>query len=104
MMMGDYYCYDIPAALKSQLGDHMGNPTNFETSYALLYSVYAIPNIILPFCGGFLIDKWGCKFCMILFSVFLVIGQVVFTIGFESRSWPIMYVGRIIYAFGGRKY
>jgi MFS family permease len=103
MMMGDYYCYDIPAALKSQLGNHMGNPSDFETSYALLYSVYAIPNIVIPFAGGYLIDRWGCKTCMIIFSAFLVIGQVVFTIGFESKSWWIMYVGRGIYSLGGRK-
>lgn len=104
MMMADFYCYDIPAALKSQLSDHMNNPSNFETSYALLYSVYAVPNILLPFCGGYLIDRWGCRTCIIIFSVFLVVGQLVFTVGFEAKSWLIMYLGRVVYAFGGRKW
>mgnify|MGYP003385567793 FL=1 len=30
MMIGNYYSYDIPAALKTQLDDYMGNPAEYE--------------------------------------------------------------------------
>ena len=43
--------------------------------YNLLYSVYSFPNIILPFIGGFLVDKLGVRFGIFLFSFILIIGQ-----------------------------
>jgi hypothetical protein len=47
-MIGNYYCYDNPAALKTQLQEyaHLN-----EEQYNLLYTVYSLPNIILPFFG-----------------------------------------------------
>ena len=51
MMMANYYTYDIPAALKTPLDDYMKNPADFETLFSLLYTVYSIPNVILPLFG-----------------------------------------------------
>lgn len=31
----------------------------WQTWYSMLYSVYSFPNILLPFLGGFLVDKLG---------------------------------------------
>lgn len=45
MMVGSYYCFDIPAALKTQIGDYMGNPSNYEFQFNLLYTLYAAPNV-----------------------------------------------------------
>lgn len=45
MMMGPYYCFDIPAALKTQLENHMGNPSDYEVQFNLLYTLYATPNV-----------------------------------------------------------
>ena len=104
MMMCELFCYDVPAALKSQLDDHMGNQSDFETSFALLYALVAVPNIILPFFGGYLIDRVGVKTCLVGFSCLIVVGQIVFTAGFTWKSWSIMYIGRVIYGLGGRKY
>ena len=39
LLIGQYYTYDEPAALKTQIGDYMGNPEGYETLYSLLYSV-----------------------------------------------------------------
>ena len=50
-LKGNYYTYDIPAALKSQLDDYMGNPDNYETLFSLLYTLYSIPNIFIPLFG-----------------------------------------------------
>ncbi len=48
MMIGNYYCYDIPAALHTQMYDFFEKPSDFEALFALLYTVYSVPNIILP--------------------------------------------------------
>lgn len=101
MMIGNYYTYDNPAALKTQIDDYMGNPDDFETLYNLLYTVYSIPNVILPFFGGYFVDTWGVRVCLIIFCVLIFTGQIVFAIGLEAKSWPLMYVGRIIFGMGG---
>ena len=101
MMIGNYYSYDNPAALKTQIDDYMGNPDDFETLYNLLYTVYSIPNVFLPFVGGYFVDSWGVRICLIIFCVLIFIGQAVFALGLSLKSWPIMYVGRIIFGMGG---
>lgn len=45
MMVGSYYCFDIPAALKTQIDDYMGNPDDYEVKFSLLYTLYAAPNV-----------------------------------------------------------
>ncbi len=102
MLVANYYCYDIPAALHQQLSDYMGNADNhFETYFQLLYTLYSVPNVILPFFGGYFVDKWGVRTCLILFMSFLVIGQTIFSIGVSKNSWTWMFIGRILYGFGG---
>ena len=68
MMVGSYYAYDIPAALKSPLDDYMGNPDNFETLFSLLFTVYSIPNTVLPLLGGYIVDRFGFRLCAIFFA------------------------------------
>ncbi len=42
----------------------------FEIEYELLYTIYAFPNIILPFFGGMLVRWWwwvvGRRICIAL--------------------------------------
>ena len=55
-LLGNYYCYDNPAALKPQLQQSTGLT---ESQFALTYSVYSFPNMVLPFFGGYLCDRIG---------------------------------------------
>ena len=59
MLVGSYYCFDIPAALNQQLDDYFGQQDDYATNFSLLYSLYAIPNVILPFFGGYFVDRWS---------------------------------------------
>ena len=68
-MMGNYYCNDIPAALHNQMNDYFGKPSDFETMFSLLFTVYAAPNVILPFFGGYFTDKFGAPLCLITFAI-----------------------------------
>jgi len=104
MMIGNYYCYDNPSALQSQMKSLMGSKSGgvlFGTYFNLLYTVYSIPNMVLPFFGGFFVDKLGCSVCLVVFSAFILAGQIVFAFGSSIKSWPVMLLGRVIFGFGG---
>ena len=47
------------------------------TQYSLLYSIYAWPNIVLAFCGGYLLDRvFGVRLGTVIFSSLVCLGQV----------------------------
>lgn len=69
LMAGNYYCYDNPAALLSMLQSHFshnGTPEGeqFQLYYEMMYSVYSLPNIVLPLIGGVLVDRVGVIFAL----------------------------------------
>lgn len=45
MMVGSYFCLDLPAALMTQMDDFMGDPDDYEIKFGLLFSLYAAPNV-----------------------------------------------------------
>ena len=97
----NYYAFDIPAALHQQLAGYMGNAGNhFETYFQLLYTLYSVPNVILPFFGGYFVDKWGVRPCFILFMILVVLGESLFTIGIFEHSWTLMFIGRVCFGIG----
>ena len=101
MMMGCYYAVDNPAALKTQIDDYVGDPDDYETLYSLLYTVYSVPNVILPFFGGYFVDKMGVRVCLIIFTTIIAAGQTIFALGLTLKSWPVMLVGRAVFGCGG---
>mgnify|MGYP003385769914 FL=1 len=104
MLVGSYYCFDIPAALKTQLDDHMGDPGDYELKFGLLYTLYAAPNVILPFFGGFFVDKLGVRITLLIFCGLVTLGQIVFCIGVSMKSWPVIFIGRLIFGLGGENF
>ena len=42
--------------------------------YESLYAIYSMPNFILPFFGGMLVDRIGVRFGVFTFSFILIIG------------------------------
>jgi MFS family permease len=68
-MAGNYYCYDNPAALLSMLQSHFSHDgtaegEQFQLYYSMMYSVYSLPNIVLPLIGGVLVDRVGVIFAL----------------------------------------
>jgi MFS family permease len=107
-MVGNYYCYDIPASLHKQLQDYLPRNTtsmpkysNFELLFSLLYTVYSVPNMVLPFFGGFLVDRFGIRICFLRFVFLILLGQGIFTLGLVFKSWGIMLFGRVLFGLGG---
>ena len=70
-VVSNYFCYDNPAAIETYIESNL-NVSSQE--YGLLYTIYAIPNTILPLIGGLLLDKVGQRAALILFTTFLCIG------------------------------
>jgi hypothetical protein len=103
VMASTSYSYDIPAALHAQLQEYMEDHSKeqFEVEFNLLYTVYSIPNIILPFIGGALVDQLGASFMVPILSSFCVVGQALFTLGATRKHWRLMLLGRIVYGVGG---
>jgi len=102
MMLGSYYCFDIPSAIKTQIHDYMGTDSeDYEKDFALMYSLYAFPNIILPFFGGYFVDTFGCLTSCLVSTGLLCTGQCVVAVGFGIKSWPLVLSGRVIFALGG---
>jgi hypothetical protein len=55
-----YHRYRTLCSRRSPCCGRVGG-SNWETNFSLLYSVYSFPNTVLPFLGGFLVDKLGVR-------------------------------------------
>lgn len=99
--MQNYYAYDIPAALNTPLQQYLGTPDD-EYNYFInvLYSVYSLPNIILPWFGGYLIDSFGTKRLLVVLSGLVCAGQVLFSMGVQGKIGWLMIFGRVLFGAG----
>jgi MFS family permease len=97
---GNYYIYDNPSALKPYLQNAFKGGLT-EAKFSLLYSVYSFPNVILPFVGGYLVDRYGAYNSTILFAVFVLLGQTIVSLGMSIESYNMMLLGRVLYGMGG---
>lgn len=102
VMTGVYYSLDTPAALHAQLQEMFEQEdSNFEFHFNLLYSVYSLPNVVLPFAGGYFVDRTGAAVCLTLFAAACGVGQTIFAFGLFYKQWKMMWLGRAVYGLGG---
>lgn len=99
LSFGSYFCYDNPAALQAIIErDLQVNKEKFMN----LYAWYSWPNVVMCFFGGFLIDRiFGIRLGTLVFSMFVMAGQVVFALGAYFSSFNMMIAGRFIFGIGG---
>jgi len=98
VMFGNYYAFDNPAALNKPLQDYMLQ-TDDQYAYFLnlLYTSYSIPNVILPWIGGYAADRFGLRKMLLFLSVIVVLGQAVVCLGLEHRSVAVIILGRVLF-------
>ena len=72
-----------------------------QPTVMLLYSVYNIPNFVMPLFGGLILDKIGIRIGMLIFTTVIVFGQAIFTLGAYQNSFAWLLVGRVILGMGG---
>merc|ERR1712130_875304 len=103
LTFGSYWSYDIVGALSPILLDPFYDITSGQES--LLYSVYSLPNTVLPFFGGILVDKYlGVRFGGILFGSLVLIGQLLWATSCflpNSGGFYLAVLGRFIFGLGG---
>lgn len=98
LFSASYFCYDNPGALQDNFKSDLDLTT---TQFAMLYSIYSWPNVILCFIGGFLIDRvFGIRLGTIIYMFILMIGQLIFAFGTTTNAFYIMLLGRFIFGIG----
>lgn len=97
-MFGSNFCYDTPGPIETQLQRQLNVDA---TQYSLLYSVYSMPNMVLPLLGGILLDSIGVRLGLILFCGILALGQAIFMIGGYTNNFSTMIAGRVVFGMGG---
>ncbi|KAF9163302.1 hypothetical protein DFQ26_002728 [Actinomortierella ambigua] len=102
LLAGNYYCYDLPAAMNLQIQEWLGtDDTTHQYQLNLLYSAYSLPNIVLPLAGGFLVDRLSASKMLLVFNLWICLGQALFVLGLGLRSFPTMVMGRFLFGVGG---
>lgn len=96
--IGSYYSYNSTAVISTTLIKEFGL-SQFE--YGLIYSVYSIPNLILPLLGGLIVDRIGVRFGLLLFLGLIAFGTGIVAISpYFEKSFPLLLLGRFIFGLG----
>jgi len=106
-LFGQFFAFDIPSALNDQMKSVVLSQgtkmlaSEYHKYFGLLYSVYSVPNVVLPLALGIAVDRCGYRALIVLLALCVVVGQVIFTLGWEASSWSTMLLGRAVFGFGG---
>lgn len=93
-MFGNYYIYDSIAPV----ADLLKTQLNFtDENIGSLYSVYSIAAVIVLIFGGIIIDKYGTKISILLFSIICSVAALLTAI---SDQLTIMLIGRFLLGVG----
>lgn len=93
-MFGNYYIYDSVAPIFDLLSSQLGYN---DQQLGLLYSVYSIAAIIVLLLGGYIIDKYGTKFTVFIFSLICLLAAFLTAL---SSEFSIMVIGRFVLGLG----
>eukprot|EP01036_Dinobryon_divergens_P026204 gene26204-34825_t len=44
---------------------------------------------------------FGVRASLLLFASLITVGQSIFSFGISIKSWPVMFIGRLVFGFGG---
>ncbi|ETV85111.1 hypothetical protein, variant 2 [Aphanomyces astaci] len=85
-------CHEVaaPAALPPHSQDQ-----------SLTYSLYSVPNMVLPLFGGILIDRVGVQTMTMVVVSLVLAGQVIVALGSAMHNFNLILVGRIVFGIGG---
>jgi len=97
LILGNFMALEGPQPIETQIIEKLYLN---EEQYSLLYSSWALPSILSPLFGGYLIDRFGCRPTLIAFSLLVTLGQFVYTYGGYALSFSWLMIGRTVYAFG----
>lgn len=100
---GSYAAYDAVAAVQDAIMTDLDLSIN---QFGLLYSVYALPNVILVIFGGKMVDTWGAHSVGLITTVAIAVGAGLvalapsLTLFSTSFRFFIMLLGRFLFGVG----
>ena len=101
----NYFAYHEPAALPTLYKSHYSLTT---PQFGALFTFYSLPNVILVFFSGLLVDRLGMGVCGVLFNLCILAGASVCSLVHPaSPSWPasrafqLLLFGRLLIGVGG---
>jgi MFS family permease len=98
--VGVSWVYDTPGAVYDSLTTRFADYSAAQNR--VLYSVYNWPNVFMAVLSGFMIDSWlGLRRSTTLYAVLVFIGQLLFAIAVQTKTYWIAVLGRTILGFGG---
>ncbi|KAL4978111.1 major facilitator superfamily domain-containing protein [Aspergillus desertorum] len=102
MNWGGFFIYDIPAALSTPLSKHLSLPDRqYAYLVSVLYTVYAIPNTVLPFLTGPAVQRFGERALLLTITLNITLGQLLFALALHTKFELGMIVGRVLIGLGG---
>ena len=91
------FSYHAPGAIAQSLQSTYHLSTS---SFGLLFTLYSLPNIILVFIGGLLIDHYGPAYTSLLFNAAMLIGTIIFALAPVDHPMLCFVIGRLLLGFG----
>jgi MFS family permease len=112
-VFGSYLAYDCIGPVAPMLKKILGYDGR---QIGLLYSIYSVPNIVMVFIGGYVVDRIGTRLGGLLYAVTVFIGTVITALAPSlhwmptiimshlPHGWTVefawMLVGRFIFGLG----
>ena len=97
-MAGQYFCYDNPSVIETEIEKDLSINSD---EWALIFTIYSWPNIILPLLGGIFVDKVGIRPAIMLYAGLVTFGQMFVMIGGYAQNYALILTGRAIFGMGG---
>jgi MFS family permease len=93
-LFGNYYVYDSIGPLAEQLSRELGYS---DTQIGTLNAIYSVPNIVLVFVGGILVDRYGPGLVTFWSALVCLVGAALTALG---TPFALMAAGRLMFGIG----
>lgn len=116
LSVNNFFAYHAPGAIGSSMQRYFGLDAE---QFGALFTLYSVPNIVLVFFGGLLVDRYGVVAMSLLFNSLMLIGMTLFaaapaepqyeydaqggvlSVHASTRSMVYMLTGRLMLGLGG---
>ncbi|KAL4950516.1 major facilitator superfamily domain-containing protein [Aspergillus filifer] len=96
------FIYDIPASLSTSLQTHLDLPNHrFTYLVSLLYTIYAVPNAVLPLFSSAAIQRFGERRVLIFTVLCMILGQMIFATSIQAKIPAGLVLARGCIGLGG---
>lgn len=88
----------LSSEIKSALGISLDSG---NTRWSFVYTIYSLPNIIMPFLLGIISDMFGMRVAMLISCSLVFVGTVIVNSSLFFPSFSVLLLGRLFIGLGG---